>query len=627
MKATSKTLIWLLAGFPCLGVATGASGGEFAVSFNGTNQSAAASGTSATYNLFPLTLMLWVKTDQANGSGAIVSKRNNTLTNGYEIVLTNGQLRAFYARSANNYIFDGDGGVNGAFIADTNWHHLAFAVDTNGGRLYLDGALQDSLPWTGPAGAINNTASFQLATGPEGYFRGTIDEVSVWTSALTAAQIQSEYRLYVPTNAPGLFAYWRCDEGVASTVRDATGNSHNLSLANSPLWVSPAAPVGYAPTLLTQAATDTNFGPSATLNGTVTPYRLNTLAWFQWGTTTNYSNSTPMQVLGNGANPLNISQIINGLTLKSNYNFRVAASNFAGVTFGTNRVFRAIQPPNVVAGAATAVGSTNGTINAAVTANMLPALAWFEWGATTNYGNTNGAQSLAVTTPTAISNVLNGLQPAFAVHWRVAASNEAGVVKSADQMFTPLLPALESNSFTAGLEAYWPFDETSGTNAWDWSGGTSHGRLLNFPTNNWQPGRVNGALRFNGTNYVIVTNYPKATTNLSVAAWIWTGSRPANATIARNWGDSNAGQFQFGLSSGGFLQAQLQLQGPTTAERSCNSKARRPQLPPPPACCRPLRGCMWPSWLTARHCICIRTGRKSLRLPIAARLPTLRCRL
>ena len=105
---------------------------------------------------------------------------------------------------------------------------------------------------------------------------------------------------------------------------------------------------------------------------------------------------------------------------------------------------------------------------------------------------------------------------------------------------------------TNGLAGYWKFDETIGAIAADSSGSGNVGGLRNFPGNNsqWVPGRVGGALKFRGAplnDYVVVTNYPKSTSRLTVAAWVWAESRPVWATIAKNWPGGDASHFHFGL--------------------------------------------------------------------------------
>ena len=109
---------------------------------------------------------------------------------------------------------------------------------------------------------------------------------------------------------------------------------------------------------------------------------------------------------------------------------------------------------------------------------------------------------------------------------------------------------------TNNLAGYWKFDETTGRTAADSSGLGNAGGLRNFPTNDtqWVRGRHGGALNFRGAplnDYVLVTNYPKSTTTLTVAAWVWADSRPTWATVAKNWPGGNASHFHFGLQDTG----------------------------------------------------------------------------
>ena len=60
-----------------------------------------------------------------------------------------------------------------------------------------------------------------------------------------------------------------------------------------------------------------------------------------------------------------------------------------------------------------------------------------------------------------------------------------------------------------GLVAQWDFDETTGQVARD-SKGDLHGDLINFgdEASHWVPGRVGGAISFNGSNHIEVADDP-----------------------------------------------------------------------------------------------------------------------
>ena len=78
---------------------------------------------------------------------------------------------------------------------------------------------------------------------------------------------------------------------------------------------------------------------------------------------------------------------------------------------------------------------------------------------------------------------------------------------------------------TSGLVGYWPFDEGSGTIAYDKSGNNNNGTLINGPT--WTGGKVAGGLNFNGSgNYIDIPNSSSLnfSSGFSAGAWIQGGN-------------------------------------------------------------------------------------------------------
>src|SRR5205807_92786 len=77
---------------------------------------------------------------------------------------------------------------------------------------------------------------------------------------------------------------------------------------------------------------------SATLNGTVLPHGLTTNVLFQYGTTTGYGHTTPVQSQ-TGNTYRNITANISSLTTHTTYHFRIVASNSTGTRRGSDRIF------------------------------------------------------------------------------------------------------------------------------------------------------------------------------------------------------------------------------------------------------------------------------------------------
>ncbi|MEQ1933120.1 MAG: choice-of-anchor D domain-containing protein, partial [Fimbriimonadaceae bacterium] len=94
------------------------------------------------------------------------------------------------------------------------------------------------------------------------------------------------------------------------------------------------------------AVTDTAAFSSQTeavLSAAVNPNGASTMAWMEWGTDTNYGNSTTHQSVGSGSLTVNTTAPITGLSLETTYHFRVVAQNAAGITYGQDETFKTID--------------------------------------------------------------------------------------------------------------------------------------------------------------------------------------------------------------------------------------------------------------------------------------------
>jgi hypothetical protein len=112
-------------------------------------------------------------------------------------------------------------------------------------------------------------------------------------------------------------------------VSNAFGNT--LS-SNASLTVVPA--------LLTTQSPDPSLY-DANLTASITTGSDSTAVWFQWGVSTNYGQVTPAIIL-QGANALNISNLITGLTPYTTYHYQAVASNIFGTALGGDVSFTTV---------------------------------------------------------------------------------------------------------------------------------------------------------------------------------------------------------------------------------------------------------------------------------------------
>lgn len=203
------------------------------------------------WNAYPLTVALWMRSTQSEGSAGLVTHYVSGAHSGWQLYLRNGSLRAWYLVNETQAVWDGANGMDGGRVTDGQWHHLAFTVGADGGRLYVDGVLRDARSWTGPPGP--STARHPLTLGEypgtaPAFFRGQLDEISIWNRRLGSPEIADRRFRSLRGDESGLIAYYRCDSGEGSVVVDsalpsADGTPAPGELTGTFAWALSGAPL------------------------------------------------------------------------------------------------------------------------------------------------------------------------------------------------------------------------------------------------------------------------------------------------------------------------------------------------------------------------------------------------
>ena len=129
-----------------------------------------------------------------------------------------------------NYWWANDLYVNGINLIN-GWHNVVASFDGVTRKIYIDGQLKGSDTPSGHDAVISN---FRIGSTNNGeYFHGHIDDISVWSVALTESQITEYYvNNELNGNEEGLVSYWNFNEGSGTIVYDQTGNGNDGQLTN-----------------------------------------------------------------------------------------------------------------------------------------------------------------------------------------------------------------------------------------------------------------------------------------------------------------------------------------------------------------------------------------------------------
>ncbi|MFD2914797.1 LamG-like jellyroll fold domain-containing protein [Psychroserpens luteus] len=135
-------------------------------------------------NASGFTISAWTKRENTNCS--IISKRDESYSQGYDFKILNNNRLELSWKNGNTQTITGN-----TEIPDNEWHHVAAIYDGTTVKLYIDGVEDASGNRTPPT---NNSESFFIAAAgnitPQNHFKGHIDEVRIWETALTPHQLR-----------------------------------------------------------------------------------------------------------------------------------------------------------------------------------------------------------------------------------------------------------------------------------------------------------------------------------------------------------------------------------------------------------------------------------------------------
>jgi hypothetical protein len=204
----------------------------------------------------------------------------------------------------------------------------------------------------------------------------------------------------------------------------------------------PATAVAAGPPDATTGAA-TNVGQTtATIAGTVDPQGMATTYHFEYGTSTSYGLQTDEQSAGDGTGAVDVQADLSGLTSDTTYHYRVVATNAAGIARGADKTLHTAQPlgpPGATTGSARGVTATGARLTGSVDPNGRATTYHFEYGTTTSYSkHTADASAGSGQSARSVSATIAGLAPNTRYHYRLVATNAAGVARGRDRTLTTL---------------------------------------------------------------------------------------------------------------------------------------------------------------------------------------------
>ncbi|MBI5005191.1 MAG: hypothetical protein HZC03_01145 [Candidatus Lloydbacteria bacterium] len=214
---------------------------------------------------------------------------------------------------------------------------------------------------------------------------------------------------------------------VRFVARTSSGTSYGATVSFSTLVSPDRASVN-------TASPQNIDGDGALLNGYVNPRgSRDTVAWFEWGKTVPFTNTTPSMTLGSDSGT--ISFPLNSLEENTRYYYRIVATNSAGMSYGSTIDFKTTAIKESVSRGAPSVTTTGAeqegggvivVLKGYVDTKNVKTRTWFEYGETTSLGRTT-ARSDERTDSGSFSETLSNLGQGIIYYYRAVVSNDNGV--------------------------------------------------------------------------------------------------------------------------------------------------------------------------------------------------------
>lgn len=209
------------------------------------------------------TITAWIKIPSSPGNVTIVSKMNDWYSGsnagpGWAVVhaTAHSDDLSFYIADVNNTGSATNGSSNST-VTGGNWHHIAVVADRSSSQtatFYIDGQQDGSFGISGESGDLSN--DYPLLIGAnydkgnyDKYLRDRIEEVRIWSTALSQSGIRNNMCKTLSGSESGLEGYWKFDDGSGTTATDYAGSNdgtlYNFALSGSSSnWITSGAALG-----------------------------------------------------------------------------------------------------------------------------------------------------------------------------------------------------------------------------------------------------------------------------------------------------------------------------------------------------------------------------------------------
>ena len=215
---------------------------RYSLAFNGTTECVIISGVGN--DMTPETkgtISVWAIMNATTPSQNIIRAK----------VDSNNQVFIFWHNSSDTIRFNITAGGTTASVqydassfGHSTWAHFAMTWDSSGSvKGYINGTeVGEAAEYPDTFAGTIDTVYLGQNTSGGAYFKGQMDEVSIWTEVMDISELYNA-RTHRDVEFSGLdntklVGYWRMEEGTGTTTVDESGTGSTGTLVNTPTWTA-----------------------------------------------------------------------------------------------------------------------------------------------------------------------------------------------------------------------------------------------------------------------------------------------------------------------------------------------------------------------------------------------------
>ncbi|MBN1969822.1 MAG: peptidylprolyl isomerase [Candidatus Delongbacteria bacterium] len=184
-------------------------------------------GNDTSLNEFEsFTISMMVKFDEIKSAGLINKGLGPNTGNGWSLELRPSGALKFKLRGEDN----SNRSINSnCLVTQGNWYSIAITYDKTFLTIYINGVEDNTISFGTQSGVKEDTnRSLIIGSSVSGFFKGCIDNVSIWNNVPDLDQIWNLASETINHDEPTLVASWLFNEGYGSQTEDIKGVSNGV---------------------------------------------------------------------------------------------------------------------------------------------------------------------------------------------------------------------------------------------------------------------------------------------------------------------------------------------------------------------------------------------------------------